>query len=155
MPRPQTSVTSDAAKEAALHSTLSSLRNAIDRFRVVHGRPPGPWAGQAPSCSGESRSPSVPGETIVFQLTFYTNAAGQNCSSSDGGNFPHGPFLKGFAAFPANPVTGSAVLVPVGAGDLKLSADGPGGGWKYDYVSGEIIASDTRLDSQGRPFDTY
>lgn len=55
---------------------------------------------------------------------------------------------------PANPITGSNVVVIVGAmgagaGDLEMAGDGAAGGWKYDVLSGKFIANDTNPDSGG------
>jgi hypothetical protein len=75
------------------------------------------------------------------------------------GSFEFGPYIKG-GALPDNPVTGSNVVAVVGAGaagagDLEMSADGAGLGWKYDVTSGVFIANDSNLDSGGVRFDSY
>ena len=54
-----------------------------------------------------------------------------------------------------NPITGSNVMAIVTTGNLVMTADGAGLGWKFDTVAGKLIVNDTDLDSQGVPYSSY
>lgn len=158
---PQFAGTTDGAQEAALRSDVAGVRSAIALYRQQHGSFPGETVSSGGTCTGGTAGTGAI-ETVAAvteQLSLYTNAAGQACTLPVGTNFPFGPYL-GQTTLPPNPVTGSNVLVIVGAaaagaGDLTMGGDGAAGGWKYDVTSGKFIANDTNTDTLGVPFDSY
>jgi prepilin-type N-terminal cleavage/methylation domain-containing protein len=154
---PQFASTTDDAKVSSLDSTLSNMRGAIALYRQQHTAYPGSLVstgGGAP-CTGASGALGTGGANtdIAFldQLAYYSNAAGQTCTSKGTGNvFPYGPYIQK-REIPVNAITNSKVLAAIStAGLLGLaSTANPGLGWKYDDVSGQFIADDATNDSNG------
>lgn len=158
---PQFASTTTEAEESALKSDLAGIRAAIDLYRQQHGEYPAATASTGGTCTGGTAGTGALETPQAFDdhLTLYSNDLGQACTLPVGGNFPLGPYIKE-VDIPENPITGSATVVIIGAadaaaGDLAMSGDGAGGGWKYDVTSGKFIANDTDNDSRGVPFDTY
>jgi prepilin-type N-terminal cleavage/methylation domain-containing protein len=156
---PQFAATTDDARISSLDSTLSNMRSAIDLYRQQHSAYPGDadaTGGGGAGCTGTQAPGAANGGTLATlyeQLTRYTNAVGQTCSTQDPG-FDYGPYLKK-SPLPANPVTDIATVVISTAGDLDMNGDGAGGGWKYDTKTGKFIANDTTNDPDGVPYDKH
>ena len=151
---PQFASTTNDAQESALRANLAAMRSAIDLYRQQHGEYPGAVASSTGTCTtgiGTGAAGNV--QAIEDQLTRYTNAAGGSCALQEAG-YAFGPYLKE-DALPANPVTASGVFAIVNTGNLDMTADGAGLGWKYDSTSGKIIANDTNLDSAGVAYSSY
>lgn len=155
---PQFASTTTDAKESALRSNLAAVRAAIDLYRQQHGVYPGVNPSNGATCTGGTKGTGTGGDGVTLrdQLVRYTDQAGNSCSLATAGaeTFPFGPYLKE-DQIPANPVTGSAAIEVVSTGDLEMGGTGPGGGWKYDTVTGKFIANDTNTDSAGVAYDTY
>jgi prepilin-type N-terminal cleavage/methylation domain-containing protein len=151
---PQFASTTVDAQEAALRSNVSAMRSAIDLYRQQHGAYPGANAATGGTCSGTAGT-GVAGtqQAMEDQLTRYSNTLGQSCSVPDAG-FTFGPYVQD-DDLPANQISGSNVIAIVNTGDLEMTADGPGLGWKYDSAAGKFIVNDTNNDSQGVPFISY
>jgi len=137
------------------------MRGAIALYRQQHDEYAASSTSTGGTCTGGTGGTGALETQAALrdQLTRYTNVAGQSCSLTVGRSFEFGPYLKG-GVIPANPVTGSNVVAIVGAGaasagDLEMTGDGAGQGWKYDVTSGKFIANDTSLDSSGVRFDSY
>jgi type II secretory pathway pseudopilin PulG len=143
-----------ASGEVALASSLTNLRKSIDAYRSEHGTLPGaqPAKPSHDACptgvAGTGKGwPDAAGAAVAFveQLTAYSNRRGATCSVK-GDGFPYGPYVRG-GELPANPVTGSSKITVVGKGDLEMRSDAePPGGWKYDVLTGKLIADDPRFD---------
>ncbi len=153
----QMSGTTQQAKEASLASFLSRVRGALDRYRVDHG---GDYPGRraaitAPGCTSAPLTPAAAGTpaAVRLQLRYFTDAQGRYCTERVA-TTPYGPYLD-WNSDTANAVTGSAELITITAGWLTFRADGRGGGFKLDTISGRFIANDTSLDSKGVPYDSY
>ena len=157
---PQFASTTSDAQEAALRSNLSAIRGALALYRQQHGEYPALLPATGGTCSGTAGTGAEDTrQSIVDQLTRYTNANGQSCTRQDAGSFPFGPYLDG-DDLPANPVTGDNAIAIVidtdaAAGDLGMQGTGAGLGWRYDTTSGKFIANDTDTDSQGTRYDAY
>ena len=158
---PQFASTTAEGEDSALKSDLSAIRSAIDLYRQQHGEFPGISASSGGTCTGGTAGTGAADSPAAFvdQLTRYTNLTGQSCTLPVGSAFSYGPYLKA-ADIPENPVTKSnaIVIVPTGSpasGDLAMSGDAVGAGWKYDPTSGKFIANDTSNDSRGNPYDAY
>lgn len=152
---PQFASTTTDAQESALRANLSAFRSTSDLYRQQHnGVYPGVNTAVGGVCSGTAGT-GVAGnqQAIEDQLTRYSNLAGQTCSLPDAG-FAFGPYIQE-DVLPTNPITGSGVFAIISTGDLEMTADGAGLGWKYDTASGKIIANDTDLDSAGVAYSTY
>ena len=158
---PQFTETTTDARQSALRANLSAIRGAIALYRQQHNEYAAFSTSTGGTCTGGTAGTGALETQAALreQLTRYTNVAGQSCSLTVTGSFEFGPYLKG-GVLPANPVTGSNLVAIVGAGaasagDLEMTADGAGQGWKYDVTSGKFIANDTNLDSGGVRFDSY
>ncbi len=151
---PQFASTTTEAEESALRANLAAMRSAIDLYRQQHGEYPGVSASSGGTCTtGVGTGVAGNVQAIEDQLTRYTNAAGGSCAVPEPG-YAFGPYLKE-DDLPANPITGSSAFAIVNTGNLDMTADGAGLGWKYDTTSGKIIANDTNLDSAGVPYASY
>lgn len=148
---PQFSVSSDDAKVAALDANLSTVRSAIEMYRVQHkntvpakntskitaGCPTGGVAGNAAADTKEA---------FVDQLTGYSNADGQTCTVPDP-LFPFGPYLR---AIPAEPGSG---LNTVNVVKTVATADNSSG-WLFSTLTGKFQSNNTK-NTTGTPAVTY
>ena len=151
---PQFASTTTEAEESALRANLAAMRSAMDLYRQQHGEYPGVSASSGGTCTtGIGTGAAGTQQAIEDQLTRYTNAAGGSCALPEAG-YAYGPYLKE-DVLPDNPITGSNTFAIVNTGNLDMTADGAGLGWKYDSTSGKIIANDTDLDSAGVAYSTY
>ncbi len=130
---PQFASSTDDAKLAALDTTLSNTRSAVDLYFAQHGA--------YPSAAGDGTNAAGTPAAFVSQLTLYTEASGDAATSKDATHV-YGPYLRA-STLPADPITNvaSLVIVPAAsAGTLPLTADaGDPGGWKFDNVTGQFI----------------
>jgi prepilin-type N-terminal cleavage/methylation domain-containing protein len=145
---PQFASTTDEAKLSALKSDLSGIRGAIDLYRQQHASWPGAVAATGATCPNSGTAGTGAANSaaaLASQLTMYTNAAGQACSTTNA-TFKFGPYVKA-DVLPANALTGDATIVMLGTGNLIMTgAAAPGAGWKYDYVVGKFIADHADYD---------
>lgn len=155
---PQFTSSTDDAKLAALDGTLSRMRSAIDLYYQQHGTYPGAADATGATCpgsgtAGTGTAATAAEQALAFgsQLTMYTNAAGQACSTTDA-TFKFGPYLKtagfGATALPKNPMTDSNAVLVVSAGDLNMTSSSTSGGWKYDINTGKFIADHSSYDDR-------
>jgi prepilin-type N-terminal cleavage/methylation domain-containing protein len=153
---PQFASTTDDARDSALRANLASIRGAIDLYRQQHNQNAAFSASTGGTCTGGTGGSGAVRTQAALeeQLTRYTNATGQSCSLTVSGSFRFGPYVKE-DAMPANPITGSNVVAIVNSGNLEMSGDGAGLGWKYDVLTGKFIANDTSTDGGGLAYDTY
>lgn len=157
---PQFSSSTDDAKLTALDSNLSNMRAAIALYKQQHGHFPGSVTAAGATCpnsgtagTGAATDDATRVTAFGDQMSMYTNAAGQACSTSDA-NFKFGPYLKS-RTLPNDPVTNLNTLVTVAAGDLNLAATGGTGGWKYDVLSGKLINNNPANVPNTNPQTTY
>ncbi len=155
---PQFASTTIDAQESALRADAAAMRSAMDLYRQQHGAYPGTNAATGGTCTGGTAGTGAAAtqQAILEQLTRYSNAAGQTCSLPGSGadTFPFGPYFQG-DILPDNPITGSGVFAIISTGNLVMTADGAGLGWKFDTAAGKLIVNDTNLDSQGVAYSTY
>jgi len=151
---PQFASTTVDAQEAALRSNTSAMRSAIDLYRQQHGAYPAATAASGGTCSGTAGTGAAgTQQAMEDQLTRYSNTLGQTCSVPDAG-FSFGPYVQD-DDLPTNPISGTNAISIINTGDLEMTADGAGLGWKYDSTAGKFMVNDTNNDSQGVPFTTY
>jgi hypothetical protein len=84
----------------------------------------------------------------------FTAANGEACSVKDSTTFKYGPYLKK-NTLPANPITASAALEVIAAGDILMAGTGANLGWKYDLTVGKFIANDTTDPDAAGPLVSY
>ena len=153
---PQFASTTTDAQESALRANLSGLRSATDLYRQQHNNVnPGENVSSGGTCSsGAGAGLARTQQALQDQLTRYSNLAGQTCGLPEAG-FAFGPYIQE-DVLPANPISGDGTFTIIFTGNLNMTADGAGGGWKYDSLAGKIIANDTTLDSGGvDAYSTY
>lgn len=149
---PQFSSSTDDAKLAALDGTLSNMRSAVDLYYQQHGDYPSKNLASGASCpAGGTAGTGAADSDVAFmdQMTMYTNAAGQACSTSDA-NFKYGPYLKK-DTLPNNPFTDANALDIKTAGDLNMTgtaAPATGKGWQFDNITGRFIADHDGYDDR-------
>ena len=144
---PQFASSSDDAKVSALQSNLARLRSAVDLYYQQHGAYPGANLSSGAVCPGGGAAGSGAAnseQALIDQLTRYTNAAGQSCTTTDA-TFRFGPYIKK-DALPENPITTVATTVISTTGALGMIGDVAPGGWKLDVVTGQFIANDQAYD---------
>lgn len=150
---PQFAASTDDAKDSAIDTNLANLRGALDLYYQQHGNYPGGVLSSGGTCAGTAGTGAVNTEAAILdQLAYFTNAAGQACTTKSSGvdtnAYPLGPYLKK-RALPVNPVTAVATLVIVTAGDLAMDAAGvTNGGWKYDVPTGKFIVNHQDYDDR-------
>ena len=155
---PQLSATTDDAKVAALDSNLARIRSSIDLYYQQHGHYPGNAAASGATCpasgtpgTGTIATAALRATSAAEQLTMFSNAAGQTCSTTDA-TFKYGPYLKtasfGEVAIPKNPITDSRVISVVTTGNLSLVSASTTGGWLYDAVAGKFLADHSAYDDR-------
>lgn len=144
---PQFSASTDDAKISSLDSTLAGTRAIIDLYYQQHGKYPSAAAATGAICpsSGTAGTGAINTTTAFMdQLTRYTNAAGQSCTTKDA-TFKYGPYLKK-DALPSNPVTSINTLVISTTGALGMTGNVVAAGWKFDNKTGQFIADDAAYD---------
>lgn len=145
----QFNATTNDAKAASLHSTLTIMRAAIGRFHLEHGFYPGRRTSASGNCApvgtaGTGTANSV--QAFIDQLSLYTKKNGESCSANVGG-FRFGPYMQA-AGVPANPISNSNALLVSTAGALDMTSSVTNGGWKYDVVTGQFIADHADYDDR-------
>ena len=147
---PQFSGSTDDAKLAALDTTLTNMRTAVDLYYQQHGHYPSSVASSGATCpaggtAGTGAADSQ--QAFIDQLTRYTNLAGQSCTTTDA-TFKYGPYLKK-DTMPPNPVTDNATVAISTTGALGMTgAVAPGAGWKFDNKTGQFIADHADYDDR-------
>lgn len=155
---PQLSASTDDAKVAALDSNLARLRSAIDLYYQQHGHYPGNAASGGATCPSSGTAGTGAVDTVgnraismAEQLTMFTSATGQACSTTDV-TFRYGPYLKtagfGPSAMPNNPITESNAVSVVTDGNLSLVSSSTSGGWLYDTTAGKFLADHSDYDDR-------
>ncbi len=132
---PQFSSSTKDAQEAALDSTLTEMRNAIELYYHQHSSTyPG-----ANTVAGVA-APAGDAAAFLAQLTKYTNATGVVVDVKDA-THTYGPYLKK-QELPKNPIDTLSTVAMSVTGDLTDPAAATGvGGWWFDSVSGKFICN--------------
>jgi prepilin-type N-terminal cleavage/methylation domain-containing protein len=135
---PQFSVSTEDAKVAALDANLSTVRSAIEMYRVQHKNVlPGTKTSKGTCTVGTTGTgDATKPEAFVDQLTAYSNADGQTCSAPETG-FTFGPYLR---AIPAEPGSG---LATVSVKTTAATADNTSG-WLFSTLTGKFQANNTK-----------
>lgn len=157
---PQYASTTSDAREGALDANLSTMRAAIELYKVQHKSN---YPSTAPSngtalttCAGAAGTGTInTAQAFMDQMTRASDDAGNTCTVADT-TFRFGPYIRG--AIPADPVTGKGAL----ATEIAMSTSGtplaPGaatGGWAYDVKSGQLVMNSNALDIKGKAFSTH
>lgn len=154
---PQFASTTGDAKEGALDANLSTMRSAIELYKVQHqNNYPGVAAsGTAPTCTGTKGATAAGAQAVIDQLTLASDANGNTCTGADT-NYRFGPYFRG--ALPADSITGKGAAV----GDIVVTTAGTPlaptaatGGWAFDSKSGQLVMNSNALDIKGKAYSTH
>lgn len=124
---PRLSRGAEGAKDSALITNLSTLRNAIDLYTTEH----------------EGLRPAT--ANIVAQLTAYTDING-GMSATKTGAYIYGPYIRSIPPLPVGANRGKTGIA---------AADGAGVGWLYTESTGAIVANASESDASGKAYNTY
>ncbi len=163
---PQFSNTSGDAQESALQANLTTMRSAIELYRVQHRNVlPGVAAADATAaetaaCTGAGGvivEPAAGADTFTAHMTSSTSANGVVCSvSTPNGLFSMGPYLR---AIPADGITTPAnddvVMVAVAGNGAAPDPNAATGGWQYDPRNGNIRVNSNATGRRGVPLFQY
>ena len=156
---PQFSTSANDAQFAALQQNLSTIRSAIELYRVQHnGVYPGANAstGGGATCTGAAPAGAggVAGtgaannpQALIDQLTQSTNLSGQSCTVTANGptvGFKYGPYLR--RSIPAEPLSSISTVTMNSPAGTAITP-GTAGGWSYDSVTGQFIANNNAVNT--------
>jgi general secretion pathway protein G len=151
---PQFSNTSGDAQESAAIANLTTVRSAIELYRVQHNNTyPSVTAssGGGTACTGGTPAGAVgtgakdTAQAFTDQLTQYSDANGNTCTTAAAG-FIYGPYLR---AIPVEPIT-NANTVAVATSDAGAAADGTTKGWRFVNVNGKVQINSTNKARDGK-----
>jgi prepilin-type N-terminal cleavage/methylation domain-containing protein len=151
---PQFSSSTTDAQESALDANLSSMRSAIELFKVQHNNVyPGAVTSAGGTCTGGTAGNGAinTAQAWMDHLLMASNATGQTCSLGDPAVFKFGPYLR--KGIPNDPFTspskgalvGDIVVTSTGAAIVPNAATG---GWAVDTKSGQIVMNSNGHDSK-------
>jgi len=146
---PQFSNTSGDAQESAAIANLTTMRSAIELYRVQHNGayPSKAPVGTAPSaCPNSGAGSTADNDTTTFrdQLTKFSSASGHTCATAATG-YIYGPYLR---AIPNEPVTNSDAVVVVTA-DATTPPGAATTGWRFQNVTGALQINSTKTARDG------
>lgn len=133
---PQFGSSTAEAKQSALQSTLTQMRNAIELYYHQHGAV---YPGFNKAADGTASAAIDYAPSFIAQLTKYTEVSGK-VSDTKTAAAKYGPYLKS-ASLPLNSIDDKNTLTPNDTGDLTAQGDGTTGGWWFDVKSGKFIAN--------------
>jgi prepilin-type N-terminal cleavage/methylation domain-containing protein len=154
---PQFSSATTDAQDAALDSNLSTVRAAIELYKVQHANAyPSSKAASGGSCpTGATAGTGAidTAQAMTDQLTMYTDSQGRACSLSDS-TYRFGPYLR--KGVPADPVTQtSAVVVQNTGAVIAVAAGTTTGGWVFDNKTGQFVMNHAGNDAKGKAYSTH
>lgn len=151
---PQFSNSTNDAQEAALGANLSTMRSAIELYRVQHNNV---FPGVAAATNGNASCTAAGGvlglggvnSAVAFQnqLLNYSDAQGRTCTVPTP-DFRFGPYLRSIPTEPFN--NDNTVNVDVAANAAAPAAGGAG--WRFNTITGRFIINSATLDANNRPY---
>lgn len=144
---PQFSASTSDAQMAALDSNLSTVRTALEQYKVQHtdnvypGKYTSGGSATCPSGGSVVTGTANTSAAALAQLQNYTNAAGQACTVG-GGDFKYGPYLR--QGFPAEPFS-NVNTVDIATTGAPVTAS-KGTGWAYSTATGQFVAKNSDTD---------
>jgi general secretion pathway protein G len=154
---PQFANTSNDAQTSALSANLSTMRSAIELYRVQHKNVyPSVAASNAAvdTCTGTKGSAAA-NDPAAFtqQLTMFSDSVGNTCSVHVD-KFIYGPYLR---AIPmeqiSNPAKNDVVIISSNAQDPAPSDTT--GGYQFDNRTGRLVMNSNAKDQRGVVYSTY
>lgn len=165
---PQFANTAGDAQEGALEANLSTMRSALELYRVQHrGSYPSavtsiPLAGSpaAVSCAGAQGVLGTgainTNQAFTDQLTSFSNAAGATCSvSPPDGSFPLGPYLREIPNETMSNPPVNTVAVTSTPAFVAPAAVVPGWAFNNNPRVGRFVVNSTAIGRRGAALSTY
>ena len=146
---PQFSASTSDAQLAALDANLSTVRTALEQYKVQHTGNVYPGANTSTgTCTTGATVTAAAGskEAMIAQLQYYTNAAGQVCTAQSD-TFKYGPYLR--QGIPNEPINNSTAVAVTSTGTPVTPTDTTGG-WAYDTKSGQFLMNSNADDKTGK-----
>jgi len=145
---PQFSSSSGDAQESAATANLSSLRSAIELYRVQHNNiyPSKNNSKVGATCTNGTAGTGDADTEAAFkdQLTMYSDADGHTCSVA-AATYIYGPYLR---AIPVEPIT-SAATVTVVTADATSPAGAATTGWRFVNTTGKFQINTNKVARDG------
>ena len=144
---PQFSNTSGDAQESAAIANLTTMRSAIELYRVQHNGtyPSKAPVGTAPTgCTAAGSTTDNDATTFKDQLTKFSSASGHTCATQVAG-YIYGPYLR---AIPNEPIT-NADAVTVVTADATTPPSATTTGWRFQNVTGALQINSTKTARDG------
>ncbi len=131
---PRMSRGAKGASDSAVIANLTVLRNAMDLFATEHG-------GMYPI-----------GADLPDPLLQYSNAAGDDYTSTQDATHLYGPYLRAIPKLPVGANKGKADFVGTAPGGTAVV-----GGWYYNTATGDVRANckDSEADDAGVAYNSY
>lgn len=150
---PQFASTTNDAREGALDANLSTMRSAIELYKVQHKNvyPGASLVTSGGTCTGTKGTGGTGPIAFVEQLTFASDINGNTCSVADP-TYGYGPYFRN--GLPAEPVTSKADVVVTTTGTV-IAPSAATGGWAYDSKSGQLVMNSNALDIKGNKYSTH
>lgn len=149
---PQFSNTSGDAQESAALANLTTMRSAIELYRVQHnGRYPSkapPTGSTAPAtCPANGAGSTTDNDATTFtdQLTKYSSLSGHTCSTAAAG-YSFGPYIR---AIPSEPITGSNEVVVATTAAATPTPGDDTVGWRFVNDTGTLQINSSNLARDG------
>jgi prepilin-type N-terminal cleavage/methylation domain-containing protein len=160
---PQFANTSGDAQEGALDANLSTMRSAVELYRIQHRNVFPSAAAAAPADGGTcTTAGGVAGAgainsaaAFIEQLTYYSNADGATCSVRvQASGYSLGPYLK---AIPAEQITNppKADVVVISTGAQNQTPSGTTGGYQFDNRSGSLVMNSSAIGRRNKAYSAY
>jgi len=145
---PQFSNTSGDAQESASIANLTTMRSAIELYRVQHNGnyPSKAPVGTAPTTTCPTTGATTDNDATTFadQLTKYSSASGHTCSTQVAG-YIYGPYLR---AIPAEPLTNASTVLVV-TDNATTPPGAATSGWRFLNTTGALQINSTKLARDG------
>jgi prepilin-type N-terminal cleavage/methylation domain-containing protein len=163
---PQFSNTAGDAQESALQANLSTMRSAIELYRVQHRNAlpgvaaPAVTAAETAACTGANGTITAPAAgmaTFTAQLTGFSNANGTICSvATPNGIFSLGPYLREIPSDGiTSPANSTVVFVTETGANAAANPAAATGGWQYDPRDGRIRVNSNAAGRRGTQLFNY
>ncbi|CAH0248607.1 Type II secretion system protein G [Massilia sp. Bi118] len=146
---PQFSNTSGDAQESAAIANLTTMRSAVELYRIQHNNtyPSTFGTGTAPACTGTAgKGTAGQAATFTEQMTQFTDATGHVCSIASPG-YSYGPYMR---AIPVEPITNAADVTIATSDTDQAADDATTKGWRFVNVNGKTQINTTRLARDGK-----
>jgi prepilin-type N-terminal cleavage/methylation domain-containing protein len=160
---PQFANSSNDAQSSALSANLSTMRSAIEMYRVQHRNvypsvavSTGPNAGACVTAGGVAGTGAI--NTLAAfteQLTYFSSLTGETCSARvESAGINLGPYLRTIPTEQTGTVASGAIAI-VSNGNQNPAPAGTTGGYQFDNRTGRLILNTTATDSHNVAYSSY